>query len=158
MCRKYNIRYHDEFGVTKTLPEIDEILEFVPHRYPFLLIDRIIESEPREKIKGIKNISYNEWYFQGLPDVLRIVPALILCEAVAQLGCMLLFQEEENRGRIVFFTGIERVRFRVPVRAGDTLILTAQILRRKGRIGRFSVEGTINDRVAFEGVMRFALE
>jgi 3-hydroxyacyl-[acyl-carrier-protein] dehydratase len=140
------------------LHEIEEILEFVPHRYPFLLIDRIIEAQPGDRIKGIKNISYNEWYFQGLPDVLRIVPALILCEAVAQLGCMLLFQEDENRGRLVFFTGIERVRFRIPVRAGDTLILTAKILRRKGRIGRFSVEGTVNERIAFEGVMRFALE
>jgi 3-hydroxyacyl-[acyl-carrier-protein] dehydratase len=140
------------------LPDIEEILKYVPHRYPFLLIDRIIDFDQEERITGLKNITYNEWYFQGLPEVLRIVPALILCEAVAQLGCLLLFQNEENRGKIIFFTGIDHVRFRVPVRAGDTLILTAKIRRRKGRIGRFSVEGKVGEKLAFEGVMGFAIE
>ena len=137
---------------------IDKILEVLPHRHPFVLIDRILDFEPGIKITGLKNISYNEWYFQGLPAVLRIVPALILCEAVAQLGSMLVFPEEGTRGKLIYFTGIDRVRFRKPVRPGDGLALSAGILRRKGRVGKFSVEGKVDGRVVFEGVMRFAVE
>ena len=139
-------------------PDIEGILKLLPHRYPFVLIDRITSMGPGWKITGIKNITYNEWYFQGLPAALRIVPALILCEAVAQLGSLLVFQEEESRGKIIYFTGIERVRFRKPVRAGDTLHLAGEIVRRKGRVGRFKVEGSVDGRTVLEGIMRFAIE
>jgi 3-hydroxyacyl-[acyl-carrier-protein] dehydratase len=140
------------------LPGIDEILKVLPHRYPFVLIDRILSMEAGRKITGIKNITFNEWYFQGLPPMLRIVPALILCEAVAQIGSMLVFFEEESQGKLIFFTGIDSVRFRHPVRAGDTLELTAEIIRRKGRVGKFSVEGKVNEKLVFEGIMRFAID
>jgi 3-hydroxyacyl-[acyl-carrier-protein] dehydratase len=140
------------------LPDIEQILRLLPHRYPFVLIDKITSMGPGWKISGIKNITYNEWYFQGLPSVLRIVPALILCEAVAQLGSLLVFQEEESRGKLIYFTGIERVRFRQPVRAGDSLHLTGEIVRRKGRVGRFKVEGSVDGRIVLEGIMRFAIE
>jgi 3-hydroxyacyl-[acyl-carrier-protein] dehydratase len=140
------------------LPDIDEILKLLPHRYPFVLIDKITSMGPGFKITGVKNITYNEWYFQGLPPSLRIVPALILCEAVAQLGSLLVFQEEETRGKLIYFTGIETVRFRKPVRAGDSLQLSGEIVRRKGRVGRFKVEGKVEERIVLEGVMRFAVE
>jgi 3-hydroxyacyl-[acyl-carrier-protein] dehydratase len=140
------------------LPGIEEILKVLPHRYPFVLIDRIISMDAGRKITGIKNITYNEWYFQGLPPMLRIVPALILCEAVAQIGSMLVFFEDASRGKLIFFTGIDSVRFRHPVRAGDSLELTAEIVRRKGRAGKFTVEGKVDGRIVFEGVMRFAIE
>ncbi len=140
------------------LPDTEEILKLLPHRYPFVLIDKITSTGPGLKITGIKNITYNEWYFQGLPPLLRIVPALILCEAAAQLGSMLVFQEEETRGKLIYFTGIERVRFRKPVRPGDTLQLSGEIVRRKGRVGRFKVEGRVDGRIVLEGVMRFAIE
>jgi 3-hydroxyacyl-[acyl-carrier-protein] dehydratase len=138
--------------------QIDQILQSLPHRYPFVLIDRILTYEPGTTITGVKNITFNEWYFEGLAPVLRIVPALILCEAVAQLGAMLVFMEEEGRGKLIYFTGIDRVRFRKPIRPGDTLILTASIIRRKGRVGKFRVEGKVDDRVVFNGAMRFAIE
>lgn len=140
------------------LPSISQILELLPHRFPFLLVDRITSLELHKKISGIKNISYNEWYFQGVPSILRIVPASVLSEAIAQLGAMLILLEEENRGKLIFFLGLDGVRFRRPVRAGDVLHMTAEILRRKGRVGRLQVEATVEERLAFEGIMQFALE
>ncbi len=140
------------------LPEIHEIQNLLPHRYPFLLVDRITAFELQKTISGIKNITYNEWYFQGLPPGLRIVPASILSEAIAQLGALLILLEEENRGKLIFFLGLDRVRFRRPVRPGDTLAMTAVILRRKGRFGRLKVEAKVDERRVFEGMMQFALE
>jgi len=140
------------------VPSIRQILKLLPHRFPFLLVDKITSFELQKKISGIKNISYNEWYFQGVPPVLRIVPASVLSEAIAQLGAMLILLEEENRGKLIFFLGLDRVRFRKPVQAGDVLKMTAEILRRKGRIGKLKVEASVDDRLVFEGVMQFALE
>ena len=140
------------------VPSIQQILKLLPHRFPFLLVDEITSFELQKKISGIKNISYNEWYFQGVPPVLRIVPASVLSEAIAQLGAMLILLEEENRGKLIFFLGLDRVRFRKPVQAGDVLKMTAEILRRKGRIGKLKVEARVDNRLVFEGIMQFALE
>lgn len=140
------------------LPGIDEILELLPHRNPFMLVDRITSVEPDLYITGVKSITFNEWYFQGLPPMLRIVPALILCEAIAQLGSILFFLNEENRGRLIFFSGIDHIRFRHPVRAGDQLQLTVRAMKRKGPIHQFSVEGKVEGQRVFEGVMRCAVE
>jgi len=137
---------------------IDEIVRLLPHRHPFVLIDRITGFELQKSIRGVKNITYNEWYFEGLPAGLRIVPASILSEAIAQLGAMLVVLEEENRGKLIFFSGLDRVRFRKPVRPGDTLEMSATILRRKGRVGRLRVEATVNGSTVFEGNMQFAME
>lgn len=136
----------------------DEILEILPHRYPFLLVDRVIEYELGKWIRGIKNVTYNEWYFQGLPRILRIVPASVLSEAIAQLGAMLILLEEGNRGKLIFFSGLDRVRFRKPVRPGDTLHMTAEIVRRKGRLGRLKVHAEVDQKLVFEGIMQFAME
>jgi 3-hydroxymyristoyl/3-hydroxydecanoyl-(acyl carrier protein) dehydratase len=140
------------------LPGIDEILQLLPHRHPFLLVDRVTAIVPQKSISGVKNISYNEWYFQGLPDGLRIVPASILSEAVAQLGAILIFTEEENRNKLVLFSGVHRVRFRKPVKPGDELVMTAEIQRRKGRLGRFSVLAMVGEKIVMNGTMQFALE
>ncbi len=140
------------------LPGIDAIQKFLPHRHPFLLIDRITEIVPQKSISGTKNITYSEWYFEGLPDNLRIVPASILSEAIAQLGAILILMEEENRNKLMFFLGLHKVRFRSPVRPGDVLLMNAELLRRKGRLGRFHVSAAVGDRIAFNGFMQFALE
>lgn len=140
------------------LPQIEEILQLLPHRFPFLLVDKLTGLELQKKISGMKNISYNEWYFQGLPAALRIVPASVLSEAIAQLGAMLILLEQENRGKMIFFSGLDKVRFRKPVRPGDCLEMSAQILRRKGRVGRLQVEAMVDARIVFSGIMQFALE
>ncbi len=137
---------------------LDEILEILPHRYPFLLVDRVIDYELGKWIRGIKNVTYNEWYFQGLPRILRIVPASVLSEAIAQLGAMLILLEEGNRGKLIFFSGLDRVRFRKPVRPGDTLRMTAEIVRRRGRLGRLKVHAEVDEKLVFEGIMQFAME
>jgi len=136
----------------------EQILELLPHRYPFLLVDCVQDYELTKWIRGIKNITYNEWYFQGLPRSLMIVPASVLSEAIAQLGAMLILLEDENRGKLIFFSGLDRVRFRKPVRAGDTLNMTAEIVRRKGRVGRLKVHAEVQERLVFEGIMQFAME
>jgi len=137
---------------------LDEILEILPHRYPFLLVDRVIDYELGKWIRGIKNVTYNEWYFQGLPRILRIVPASVLSEAIAQLGAMLILLEDGNRGKLIFFSGLDRVRFRKPVRPGDTLRMTAEIVRRRGRLGRLKVHAEVDEKLVFEGIMQFAME
>ena len=103
-------------------------------------------------------VTYNEWYFQGLPDGLRIVPASILSEAIAQLGAILIYVDEENRNRLVFFSGLHKVRFRKPVQPGDEVVMSVQLLRRKGRLGRFAVLAKVRNHVVMNGIMQFALE
>jgi len=140
------------------LPGIDEILELLPHRHPFLLIDKVTGVLPQKSITGIKNVTYNEWYFQGLPKAYRIVPASILSEAIAQLGAILIYMDEENRGRLVLFSGLRRVRFRKPVRPGDEVTMSVEVLRRRGRLGRFAVLATVKEKIVLNGIMQFALE
>ncbi len=139
----------------------DKMLRLLPHRYPFMLVDQITDFEPEKRISGLKNVTFNEWYFQGLPAKLMVVPASVLSEAIAQLGGMLIMHEqgeEPERQRLIFFSGLDRVRFRKPVRPGDTLILSAEIVRRRGRVGRLRVEGKISGKIVFEGLMQFAVE
>jgi 3-hydroxyacyl-[acyl-carrier-protein] dehydratase len=140
------------------LPDIEKILQLLPHRHPFLLVDKVTGLDPQKSITGVKCITYNEWYFQGLPDGLRIVPASILSEAIAQLGAILIYVEEENRNKLVLFSGLHKVRFRKPIRPGDEVVMSAELLRRKGRLGRFSVLAKVQDRVVMNGTMQFALE
>ena len=140
------------------LPDINEILRRIPHRHPFLLIDKVTAFDPQKSITGVKNVTYNEWYFQGLPDGLRIVPASILSEATAQLGAILIYSDEENRNRLVMFSGLHKVRFRKPVQPGDEVVMYVELLRRKGRLGRFSVTAKVQERIVMNGIMQFALE
>jgi 3-hydroxyacyl-[acyl-carrier-protein] dehydratase len=140
------------------LPAIDEILELLPHRHPFLLIDKVTGFLPQKSITGIKNVTYNEWYFQGLPKAFRIVPASILSEAIAQLGAILIYLDEENRNKLVLFSGLHRVRFRKPVRPGDEVTMSVELLKRRGRLGRFSVLARVKETTVMNGTMQFALE
>jgi 3-hydroxymyristoyl/3-hydroxydecanoyl-(acyl carrier protein) dehydratase len=137
---------------------VGDIFRTIPHRHPFLLVDQITSCHLGKKITGRKSISYNEWYFQGLPTSLMIVPASILSEAIAQLGAMLILRESENQGKLIFFSGLDKMRFRKPVQPGETLEMSAEILRRKGRIGRLRVEANVDNKLVFEGIMQFALE
>ena len=140
------------------LPDINEILQLLPHRFPFLLIDKVTGLDPQKSITGVKSVTYNEWFFQGLPNGLRIVPASILSEATAQLGAILIYVEKENRNRLVFFSGLHKVRFRKPVQPGDEVVMSVELIRRKGRLGRFAVVAKVRDRVVMNGIMQFALE
>src|SRR5512137_1702047 len=115
--------------------EIGDIQAILPHRYPFLLVDRVLELEEDRRIVAVKNVTSNERYFIAGPGGLPTLPATILTEAMAQAGAILILSKPENRSRLVYFMGIERVRYRRPVVAGDQVLLEAEVLRLRAKMG-----------------------
>ena len=142
-----------------TLPlDTAAIERIIPHRYPFLLVDRIIEFEPDQRIVGVKNVSINEPYLSRPADGARpTLPPTILTEAVAQVGAILILAKPENKDQLIFFRGMERVRFRTPVYAGDTVIVEAVVKRLRSRMGVLEGHATVNGKVVVNGTMTFAL-
>ena len=112
-----------------------EIQEIIPHRYPMLLVDRILELEPMKRAVGIKNVTINEHFFQGhFPDH-PVMPGVLILEAMAQVGGVAMLHPEENRGKLAFFAGMDRVKFRKPVVPGDQLGMVAEIIKIRGGMG-----------------------
>lgn len=128
-----------------TVLDSQAIQELLPHRYPFLLVDRIIELVPRERIVGIKQVSINEPFFQGHFPGAAVMPGVLVVEALAQVGAVLALREIENRDqKLVLFTGIREARFRKPVVPGDTLTLEVTALRIGSRIQRMRGEAKVD--------------
>jgi 3-hydroxyacyl-[acyl-carrier-protein] dehydratase len=141
-----------------TLPlEYAAIEKILPHRYPFLLVDRIIELEMDKRIVGIKNISSNERYLTQPPEGPPVLPPTILTEVIAQVGAILILAKPENRERLPFFAGIERVRYRRPVHPGDVVTIEVTVKRLRSRMGVLAGEARVEGRVVVEGTMTFAL-
>ncbi len=141
-----------------TLPlDYSAIERILPHRYPFLLVDRIIEIEPDKRIVGIKNISLNERYLSVRPGEEPVLPPTILTEAVAQVGAILILAKAENRGKLIFFRGIERVRYRRPVHPGDVVVIEARVKRLRSRMGVLQGVARVKGKVVVSGTMTFAL-
>jgi 3-hydroxyacyl-[acyl-carrier-protein] dehydratase len=137
--------------------EIEDIKAILPHRYPFLLVDRIVEFEEDRRIVGIKNVSSDERYFIAGPGGVPVLPASILTEAMAQTGAVLILAKPENRSRLIYFMGIDRVRYRRPVTAGDSVRLEAVVVRLRSRMGSLRGIARVGGRVVCEGLMTFAL-
>jgi 3-hydroxyacyl-[acyl-carrier-protein] dehydratase len=132
------------------------IQKLIPHRYPFLLIDRVIEIEPGKRIVGLKNVTANEFFFQGhFPDH-PIMPGVLIVEALAQAGAVLLLAQPEDRGKLPLFAGINNFRFRRPVVPGDQLRLEVEFTMRRGPIGRGRARATVAGQVAAEGELTFS--
>jgi 3-hydroxyacyl-[acyl-carrier-protein] dehydratase len=141
-----------------TLPLDHAAIERIPpHRYPFLLVDRITELEVDKRIVGIKNVSYNEKYLSYVAGGRPVMPPTILTEAIAQVGAIMILAKPENRGRLPFFAGIERVRYRRPVHPGDVVIIEAEVLRLRSRMGRLKGTARVDGKIAVQGTMTFAL-
>ena len=141
-----------------TLPLDNSAIErILPHRFPFLLVDRIIELEPDKRIVGIKNVSLNEWYLSRTADGDAVMPPTILTEAVAQVGAILILAKPENRQRLPFFAGIERVRYRRPVHPGDVVVIEASVVRMRSRMGLLKGVARVNGKAVMDGSMSFAL-
>ena len=130
--------------------DINQILKLLPHRYHFLLVDRVLEITPRVSIKALKNVTMNEPFFQGhFPDF-PVMPGVLIIEALAQTAALLTFSEAKAENAIYYFAGIDGARFKKPVLPGDQLIMTAILEREKAGIYKFQVKATVNDELAAE--------
>ena len=140
-----------------SLMDYAAIERILPHRYPFLLVDRVTEFEPDKRIVGIKNVSLNERYLSHQPGGPPALPPTILTEAVAQVGAILILSKPENREKLIFFMGIERVRYRRPVHPGDVVEVEAIVKRLRSRMGVLSGAARVDGKVVCNGTMTFAL-
>jgi 3-hydroxyacyl-[acyl-carrier-protein] dehydratase len=141
-----------------TLPlDYTAIERILPHRYPFLLVDRITEFEPDKRIVGIKNVTLNERYLAHRAGEAPVMPPTILTEAIAQVGAIMILAKPENHDKLIYFMGIERVRYRRPVHPGDVVEIEALVQRLRSRMGRLRGIARVDGKVVVEGTMTFAL-
>ncbi len=133
------------------------IQRILPHRYPFLLVDRITEFEPDKRIVGVRCVSHNDTYLCPEPGQPGTLPWSILTEAIAQVGAVLILTKPENEGRLIFFMGIDYARYRRPVRAGEQVEIVARVKRLRSRMGRLHGIARVNGEICAEGVMGFSL-
>ena len=131
--------------------DIDEIKRIIPHRYPFLLVDRVIECDMESRIVGLKNVTTNEPFFQGHFPEYPIMPGVLIIEALAQVACILALKKLKKEGHgSVFFTGIDGAKFRQPVRPGDQLRLELEKIKQRGTLFRFQGSAYVEDKLAAE--------
>jgi beta-hydroxyacyl-ACP dehydratase FabZ len=144
--------------VTPTVMDINEIQSVIPHRYPFLLIDRILEIDPFKRIVALKNVTINEPFFQGHFPGVPVLPGVIIIEAMAQAGAVLLFREVEDReNKLLYFTSIEEAKFRRPVRPGDQLILEVSVIKYKMGYAKLRGEARVDGNLVTEAIISSAL-
>ncbi|GFZ31889.1 3-hydroxyacyl-[acyl-carrier-protein] dehydratase FabZ [Clostridium zeae] len=137
--------------------DIKQIQEIIPHRYPFLLIDRVLELEEGKRAVAIKNVTGNENFFQGHFPGHPVMPGVLIIEALAQTGAVAMLSLEENKGKIAFFGRIDKVKFRRQVVPGDTLRLEVEIIKAKGPAGVGKGIAYVGDEKAVEGEFMFAI-
>jgi 3-hydroxyacyl-[acyl-carrier-protein] dehydratase len=137
--------------------DINKILRTLPHRYPFLLVDKILEMEPGKRAVGIKNVTINEPFFQGHWPGMPVMPGVLILEAMAQVGGVLLLAQADNTGKQAYIGGMDKVRFRRKVLPGDQLVIEIEMQKVKGDIGRVLAVSRVNGEVVAEGEFLFAL-
>lgn len=136
---------------------IKEIQEIIPHRYPFLLIDKVEEIEPGKKAVGYKNVTMNEYFFAGHFPQEPVMPGVLIIEALAQLGAVSILSMDEFKGKIAYFGGINKAKFRRKVVPGDVLKLEIEILKLKGSVGIGKAVATVDGKKAAEAELLFAI-
>lgn len=137
--------------------DILKIKKILPHRYPFLLVDKIVLIEPGKRAVGIKNVSINEYFFNGHFPQQPIMPGVLIIEALAQVAGVFMLSQHEHQGKLPYFTGIDKVRFRKPVFPGDQLELTVEIIKIKNNIGKVNGIASVNNRIVASGELMFSL-
>src|SRR5690554_4929312 len=135
----------------------NEIQKIIPHRYPFLLVDRIVEIEEGKKAVGIKNVTINEPFFQGHFPGNPIMPGVLIVEALAQVGATCVLAQEEYKGKLAVFTGIDKLRFKKQVTPGDTLRMEVELIKMKRGIRKATAVATVEGEVAVKGELMFAI-
>ena len=133
------------------------ILAVLPHRYPFLLVDRILEVEPGKRAVGLKNVTANEPQFQGHFPERPIEPGDVIIEALAQVGAVLMLQQPANQGKLALFAGIDSCRFRRMVGPGDQLRLEVEVLKLRGAFGKVTARATVDGQLAAEAELLFTI-
>lgn len=137
--------------------DTEQIRKILPHRYPLLLVDRMLELEPGVRAVGRKNVTANEPFFMGHWPHRSVMPGVLILEALAQVGSVMLLAMPEHRGRTGYFTGIDKARFRRQVVPGDTMELHTQLKRTRGQFGTVSAQAIVDGQVVAEAELMFAL-
>jgi 3-hydroxyacyl-[acyl-carrier-protein] dehydratase len=145
--------------MTATVDSLDilQIKELLPHRYPFLLVDRVTQATPGQHAIGYKNLTANEPFFQGHFPHRPIMPGVLMVEALAQLACIAILLKPEYKGKLGVFTGMDGFKFRTMVTPGDRLDLEVELIKMKGPIGRLKGIAKVGDNIACEGEISFAM-
>ncbi len=138
--------------------DINQIKEILPHRAPMLLIDRVEELVPNEKAVAIKAVSYNEPFFVGHYPEKPVMPGVLIIEALAQTGAVAILSEEKNKGKLIFFGGINKAKFRKPVEPGCLLRLETSIIKQKGPVGIGAAKAFVEDELVCEAELSFVCQ
>lgn len=136
---------------------IEQIQEIIPHRPPFLLVDKITDYVPGEWAKGIKAVTVNEPFFTGHFPQYKVMPGVLIIEALAQVGAVAILSLPENKGKLAFFGGIKNARFKRQVVPGDVLELRCELTRQVGSVGFGKAEARVNGKLAAQGELTFAV-
>ena len=136
---------------------INEIKKIIPHRYPFLLIDKITEMEKGKSAVGIKNVTFNEYFFQGHFEQEPVMPGVLIIEALAQVGAVALLSQEENKGKTAYFGGINKAKFKKKVVPGDTLTLKVEIVKVKGPVGVGTAVAEVDGKKVAQAELTFVI-
>jgi len=138
--------------------DIEQIKEILPHRYPFLLIDRIMEMDEGKRVVALKNVTVNEPFFQGhFPDY-PVMPGVLIMEAMAQAGAIAMLSMPQYQGKLAFFTGIDKAKFRKQVVPGDQLRIEVEITALRGVFGKGQARALVGDELAAEAEIKFAIQ
>ncbi|MCU0651218.1 MAG: 3-hydroxyacyl-ACP dehydratase FabZ, partial [Candidatus Omnitrophica bacterium] len=138
--------------------DINQIMKILPHREPFLFVDRILDLEPGKRIRGIKNVTINDYFFRGHFPAKPVMPGVIILEAMAQVGGVMLLSRPENRGKLAFFMLINNAKFRKTVVPGDQLVFEVEVVKLKSKTGHVHGTASVGDAVVAEADLMFAID
>jgi 3-hydroxyacyl-[acyl-carrier-protein] dehydratase len=147
----------EKYPEQRAVLDLEAIKQILPHRYPFLLLDRIVELEPGRRAVGVKAVTTNEPFFQGHFPSRAIMPGVLVVEAMAQVAGVMMLAVPENRGKLAYIGAIEKARFRQPVIPGDLLISETELVKSRGEMGKVRCVGHVRDHLVAEAEIMFAL-
>lgn len=137
--------------------DINEIKKLLPHRYPFLLVDRVLEMVPKQKVIALKNVTVNEEFFNGHYPKRPVMPGVLIIETMAQAAGLMMLSEGEHLGKTPYFTGIDNARFRRAIVPGDQIIIEVEVIKLRGNVGKVKTVAKVENQVAAEAELMFIL-
>ncbi|NLW45762.1 MAG: 3-hydroxyacyl-ACP dehydratase FabZ [Firmicutes bacterium] len=137
--------------------DINQIKTMLPHRYPFLLVDRVLELVPKQRLVALKNVTMNENFFTGHFPERPVMPGVLIIESMAQAAGLVMLSEDEHKGKTPYFTGIDNARFRKTIVPGDQIIIEIDVIRIKGNVGRVKAVAKVDNQIATEAELMFII-